>query len=253
MDQLELAKLLVRAFILPPGGILMILLVGLVQWNLRPRLARVGVAAGVALLWLSSTPWVANAYEMLLTEVRVLDLKQARNAKAIVIPAGGLRPAAAEYGGTTLGRLTLERVRYGARLAKATGLPILVTGGSGRAPDTEADLMRLALESEFGVPVRWVENRSANTRENAAESARLLRPADKEGGVRRIVLVAHGFDMYRAKREFEAVGFEVVPAPTQVASLRIASIVDVLPSFSALERTHFVSYELLALAVSSHF
>jgi hypothetical protein len=35
-----------------------------------------------------------------------------------------------EYGGDTLGRLTLERVRYGARVAKKTGLPVLVAGGS---------------------------------------------------------------------------------------------------------------------------
>ncbi len=250
MPEMELAKLLVRALILPPGGILLMLLAGLVQWNLRPRFARVLVVMAVALLWLGSTPWVANAYEMLLTEARVLDMKHARSAQAIVIPAGGLRPAAAEYGGTTLGRLTLERVRYGARLAKATGLPVLVTGGSGRAPHTEGDLMKTVLENEFGVPVRWVENRSANTRENAAESARLLRPNDKGGGLHRIVLVAHGFDMYRAQHEFEAVGFAVVPAPTQVASLRVASIADVLPSVSALERTHFVSYELLALAWS---
>ena len=137
-----------------------------------------------------------------------------------------------------------------ARLAKATGLPVLVTGGSGRAPYTEGDLMKNVLEKEFGMPVRWGENRSTNTRENAAESARLLRPKDKSDGVHRIVLVAHGFDMYRAQQEFQAVGFAVVPAPTQVATLRVASIADVLPSVSALERTHYVSYELLALAFS---
>lgn len=246
MPEFEILKLLVRGLVLPPGGILMILLAGLVQWNLRPRFARVLITGGVALLWLSATPWVANAYEMLLTEAPTLDEKQARSAQAIVIPAAGLRTGMAEYGGTTLGRLTLERVRYGARLARATGLPVLVTGGSGIAPDTEAELMKAELEEHLHVPVRWMEDRSANTRENAAETARLLRPKDKDGA-RRIVLIAHGFDMYRAQQEFAAVGFDVVPAPTQAASLRVRSIADVLPSFSALERTHYVSYELLAL------
>ena len=110
--------------------------------------------------------------------------------------------------------------------------------------------MKSALESEFGVAVRWVENRSANTRENAAESARLLRPRDADG-IRRIVLVSHGFDMRRARLEFEAVGFEVLPAPTQVAVVRVASLGDVLPHVGALERTYYVSYELLALSVAA--
>ena len=49
---------------------------------------------------------------------------------AIVILGGGVRRHAAEYGGDTLGQLTLERVRYGARVARLTGLPVLVSGGS---------------------------------------------------------------------------------------------------------------------------
>lgn len=252
LDLLSLIKLLVKTLLLPPGGLLVLLLLGLTQWRARPRFALVLLIFGVSLLWLSATPVVASAYEEWASNhVRVLDLKRAQNAQAIVIPAGGLRPSATEYGGITLGRLTLERVRYGAYLAKATQLPVLVTGGSGMPPATEGELMKTALETEFGVAVRWMENRSENTRENAAESARLLRPLDPQEGVRRIVLVAHGFDMRRAKLEFEAVGFEVIPAPTQVAKAQVLSVSDVLPQISALERTHYVSYELLALGVSA--
>ena len=53
----------------------------------------------------------------------------AADAEAIVILGGGTRRNAPEYGGDTLGRLTLERVRYGAQVAKLTALPVLVTGG----------------------------------------------------------------------------------------------------------------------------
>ena len=56
-------------------------------------------------------------------------LAQARSAQAIVILGGGVRRNAPEYGGDTVGRLTLDRVRYGAFVARATGLPVLVTGG----------------------------------------------------------------------------------------------------------------------------
>ncbi|MBK7593641.1 MAG: YdcF family protein, partial [Betaproteobacteria bacterium] len=72
---------------------------------------------------------------------------QGESAQAIVIPGGGVRRNAPEYGGDTLGRLTLERVRYGARLAKQTGLPLLVTGGSVTGNTVpEAVLMKEALE-----------------------------------------------------------------------------------------------------------
>ena len=47
-----------------------------------------------------------------------------------MILGGGLRRSAPEYGGDTLGRLTLERLRYGAMLAKRTGLPVMVSGGT---------------------------------------------------------------------------------------------------------------------------
>jgi uncharacterized SAM-binding protein YcdF (DUF218 family) len=245
-----LIKALVRAFVLPPGGLIVLLALGVVACRARPRLARALVATATSLLWLGATPIVASAYERLVADAPALDSTNARSAQAIVVPAGGLRPAAAEFEGATLGRLTLERVRYGARVARITELPVLVTGGAGRPPRTEGELMKSALESEFSVPVRWVENRSTNTRENAAESARLLRPRDADG-VRRIILVSHGFDMRRARREFEAVGFEVVPAPTNVATLRVSGLGDLLPHVGALERTYYVSYELLALGAAA--
>jgi uncharacterized SAM-binding protein YcdF (DUF218 family) len=86
-----------------------------------------------------------------------LDLAAAPGAQAIVILGGGVRHEALEYGGHTLGRLTLERTRYGARVAKQTGLPVLVSGGAPSGGIAEAEVMRAALAEEFGVPVRWVE------------------------------------------------------------------------------------------------
>jgi len=52
-------------------------------------------------------------------------------ADAIVILGGGVRSQAPEYGGKpNLNAAELERLRHGARLHRATGRPILVTGGS---------------------------------------------------------------------------------------------------------------------------
>jgi uncharacterized SAM-binding protein YcdF (DUF218 family) len=159
-----------------------------------------------------------------------------------VIVGGGVRRHAAEYGGDTLGHLTLERVRYGARVARASGLPVLVTGGSVFGGEPEAKLMQAALEREFDVPVRWAETRSRNTHENAVRSAEILR-AEHIG---RIVLVAHSFDMRRAKAEFAAQGIEAIPAPTGIPHGELDTPLDALPSMAALQGSYFALYEISA-------
>jgi uncharacterized SAM-binding protein YcdF (DUF218 family) len=70
--------------------------------------------------------------------------------------------------------------------------------------------MQAALEKEFGVKVRWVEDASADTRENARLSAPLLR----EAGVKRVLLVTHAWHMRRAQEAFAIEQLEVVAAPT---------------------------------------
>ena len=92
-----------------------------------------------------------------------------------MILGGGTRRDAPEYGGDTLGQLTLERVRYGARVARLTGLPVLVTGGSVLGGETEAKLMQESLRAEVAVDVKWAEDRSRTTHENAILSAAILR------------------------------------------------------------------------------
>ena len=101
-----------------------------------------------------------------------LDLRQVSGAQAIVILGGGMVEDAPEYGGAALGILTLQRVRYGARVARATGLPVLVSGGPTMTLPAEALSMRDALVDEYGVAVKWVEPRSRNTHENAVDQRR---------------------------------------------------------------------------------
>jgi uncharacterized SAM-binding protein YcdF (DUF218 family) len=162
-----------------------------------------------------------------------------------VILAGGLRRAAPEYGGDTLNGLSLDRVRYGARLARRTGLPVLVSGGIGAGESREADLMRRVLEEELGVKVRWTENRSRNTRENAQRSAVLLR----EANARRVVLVTHGVDMRRAGAEFRAAGLEVIAAPTGLPGTAPLGWRDWVPGLGAFAGSYYALYEHLANAM----
>lgn len=235
-----------KLLLLPPGGLIVVGLLGLAISRRWRRDGMWTTAAALIALYLSSTPVGASLLTSLLAPREPVAAQALRSAQALVIPGGGLRAHAAEYGGETLAPLTLERVRYGARLARETGLPVLVSGG--RPPGfraAEAELMRAVLEREFGIPVRWVESASRNTRENAQRSAAMLLPQ----GVRRIALVVHGFDVPRARAEFEAAGFEVTPAPTRLARVFYERLADYLPNANALLASYYASYELAALAV----
>ncbi|HEY9380306.1 MAG TPA: YdcF family protein, partial [Burkholderiales bacterium] len=230
---------------LPPTGPLLLVLFGLLLW--RRRVGRWLVWGGFITLFALASPLVAQGLLSLVDDTPPLDYVKARTAQAIVIMGGGVRNAP-EYGGDSLGRLTLERVRYGAWVARRTGLPVMVTGGSVFGGTSEAEVMRAALQDEFGVPVRWIEPRSRNTHQNAQLSAAELQPA----GIKRIVLVAHSFDMPRAQAEFEAAGFETILAPTGVQGewpedLPLALLL--VPNMAALHGSYYALYELLAEAV----
>ena len=78
------------------------------------------------------------------------------------------------------------------------------------SPVSEAAVMKRVLETQLATRVRWAEDRSLDTGENAQRSAELLR-ADKR---RRVLLVTHAVHMRRARAAFEKAGLEPVPAPT---------------------------------------
>lgn len=245
MDWLFAVRSLLKALVLPPAGPLLVAIAGLVIARRHPRAGRALAWTGTAALLLLSLPLVAG-WLTLPFDRPAFTPAATQGAQAIVILGGGTRRAAPEYGGDTLGRLTLERVRYGAYVARWTGLPVLVSGGS--LPDTtssEAALMRAALEREYGVAVRWAEDRSRNTAENARFSAALL----KADGIDRIVLVAHAIDMPRATAELREAGVATVPAATGLPPRTGVAPMDFLPSASALLLSHDALYELLANAV----
>jgi len=234
-------KALFKALVLPPTGPLLIAAVGLGAALRWPRLGRALAVAGVSLLVLLSIPAVAVLLQLCVDTSPPLDLKRAETAQAIVILGGGIRPNAPEYDGDTLGRLTLERVRYGARVARLTGLPVLVSGGSVLGGALEATLMRDALEREFGVAVRWTEDRSRDTHENAVLSAEMLRAE----GIHRVVLVAHAFDMPRAGAEFAAQDVEIIKAPTGIPPRNFGEPLMFVPSLAGLTGSYYALYEML--------
>ncbi len=229
------------ALLLPPSGLLLLALVALLGLRNSPRLRNVIVGLCIGGLLALSLPVVAFAL-LRLIEPPPLDETALASAQAIVILGGGRNRNAPEWGGITVNAFTLQRLRYGARLARKSALPVLVSGG---APDgagpAEGDLMRATLHDEFGVDARWDDNASRNTRENALFSERTLHPL----GIRRIVLVTDGWHFARARGEFEKNGFTVIAAPTGLLGTRPFTLYQLVPNVESLRYAHFALRELL--------
>lgn len=204
-----------KQLLIPPGILFVFVLLAWWLRRARPRLAGCLLALGLGGLWLMSLPVVLRTAAHAMESVPPLPMEQwaslAQRADAIVVLGAGRERDDAAWGGTDQpSALASERLRYAARLAKASGLPVLISGGLdyGRPP-SEAAMMAESLEKDFGVTARWQEGESRTTWENATRTAAML---DKEG-IKRIVLVTHGWHMPRSVWSFQQVGFTVVPAP----------------------------------------
>lgn len=204
----------VKQLLLPPGILLLLLLLAWCLRRSRPRLASFCFALGLGGFWLMSLPVVVQWSASLLEREPPLALEEwvtlGQRADAIVVLGSGRERGDLAWGEDQPTGVGLERQRYAARLAKASGLPILTSGGLHYGtPPTEAKLMADSLHDDFGVTVRWQEGRSRTTWENAKLSAEVLLPE----GIKRVVLVTQAWHMPRAVWSFRKAGFEVVPAP----------------------------------------
>lgn len=247
MDWIVLRKI-IAGFVLPPAGPILLVMLGLVLLGRYRRAGKTLAWLGACTLLASSLPVVSTWLVDVSGGARALDLSRPLDAQAIVITGAGVRLQAPDYAADTLAPLTLERARYGAYLAKKTGLPVLVTGGVMTRGMSEAALMWNTLQQEYAVPVRWIEAASRNTRQNARFSAAALLPQ----GIRRVVVVTHAFDVRRARMEFESAGLQVISAPTGIGfnPRRRLSPRDFVPAPSAFLSSYYACYELAALAAA---
>ena len=255
MDGFEL-KVLVRSLLLPPAGPLLLAVAGLLLLRWHRRLAVTLLAVGLGATWALSTWPVAGALASgLEAGLSRFDEAAWRTAaagpdppRAIVVLGGG-----AVVDGPFLPKRerltsrTVMRLLQGARIARLTGLPVLVSGGTAPWLQTsEAEQMRRAMKEDFGIEVRWVESQSRDTDENARLSARLL----KAEGIGSIVLVTHAPHMLRSRLAFEQAGMRVTPAPHEWATGPPEGwrLVDLLPSATAMEASWLLAHEWLGLA-----
>ncbi|RZS58712.1 YdcF family protein [Sphaerotilus mobilis] len=210
-------------------------------------------ACGVTALWLQDR--VLQPPPALGADARERLQASARSADdiAIVVLGGGRHASLAALDGA--GGLTehaLERLRHGVWLHRQTGWPLAYSGGVGWAqrdgPSEAAIASRIARE-DFALPLRWTEDRSRDTRQNAAATVALLRAA----GVRQIVLVTHASHMPRALRAFReaASDLPVTPAPVGPVVAEERAVLDLLPSATAARHVHLLLREWLGLWVGA--
>ncbi len=204
----------VSQLLLPPGGLILLMLAGLAAWRRPAGRALVLIAAGA--LWLLAIEPVRDALVSPLEErYAALPVAAAASAgaDAIVLLGGGLYEKAPEYGGRdSLGRHALMRTVYAADLALRAKLPVYPTGGRVLSETTEPEgaVMKRWLV-RLGVPEARVHAETAanNTWENAAR----IRAMMQDAGIRRVLLVTSAIHMPRSVWAFERQGVEVIPAP----------------------------------------
>ena len=236
---MEIVAALAKSFLLPPFGLFLLMAAG---WLIMPRrLGRVLFAASLVALYLFSTPYIGNSLLRGLQADHALPSdRSVRDVGAIVVLGADVRRQAPEFGGDTVGTLTLERIRYGAKLHRELGLPLLVTGGAIGPQEHPVGLaMRESLEQDFLVPVRWAETEAVNTYENAKHSSNILTSM----GITKIYLVTHAWHMPRAKMAFETVGLKVVPAPTGFLARPTPEFGDFIATANGLLMSYYAFYE----------
>ncbi|TXL62438.1 YdcF family protein [Zeimonas arvi] len=244
---------LTGALLLPPALPLLVAALGLLAVRRRPSAGRMLAWTGLLAGWLFScgtgASWLASLAEgdarSGLTAEALRAALAGRDApQAIVILGGGTRDHPLETPAREFVKpLALERLVHGAWIARTTRLPVLVSGGVPRGGmASEAAVMKRTLEDTFGTPVRWVEEASRDTGENAQRSAAILKAA----GISRVVLVTQAYHMPRAAASFRRAGLTVLPAPHGFAGgMQDWTPRDLVPNGEAAALAHRASHELL--------
>ena len=259
---IESWKPVLTALMLPPVPLLLLVLIGARLLLPRRGLGWLVILFAVVLLWLSTCTGAVRVMSQLLPSPPALSFDRVRELRAeaaakkplaIVILGAGSEPFAPEYGVSSLQYASLERLRYGLWLAGQTGAPVAFSGGTGYAQEgatAEAKVAAKIAADEFGRPIRWLETEARDTRENAALTMAMLKPA----GINHIVLVTHGYHMPRAVRAFaEAAGpgVQIEPAPMGLARNLQTPTLEWLPSAPGFRDMRLLLRELAGSAAGA--
>jgi uncharacterized SAM-binding protein YcdF (DUF218 family) len=244
-------KPILTALVLPPTGPLLLALVGLLAARRgRKGGLRLAAACIVIALALGSHAMGALLARELLPPVAPVQAADLQGVQAIVVLGGGVLPEAPEYGEPQPHPRTLARLRYAVRLARQSGKPLAFAGGVGWAgrsgAPSEGAVARRVLQEDYGLGLRWLDDTSRDTAENARRMAEIA----GRDGIRRIALVTDATHIARATAAFRRAGFEVVPAPTGLMLPEESEVLEWLPSTRGLVACREVIREWLANLVA---
>lgn len=246
-------KPVLTTLVLPPASLLLLLGFGLLLAVRKKASGLLLAFVAASLLWLLSchavAVWLAQNLLPPQTALSVATLKSS-GAQAIVVLGGGVHPVAPEYGEAQASMPAAARLRYGAWLARQTGLPVAFAGGLGwGAANTQAlsegEVARRAALQDYGLALRWIDKQSRDTTENA----QFLRPLMQKDKIQHIALVTHAWHMPRSVSAFERAGFAVTPAPMGFILPSRNGLLEWLPSSDGLDASRLVLKEWLGLLV----
>lgn len=243
-------RAILKLALLPPGALLLLLLLG---WLFaRHFFGRFLILIGIAAFFTLSTPVGVNLLASRLETVPALPAAQLKNsqADAILVFLAGVRRHNPEFdGGDALGPSSLERIDYALFLHRLTGLPIILSGGSVKGDTTPlAQLGSEWLQQRVGITTLAVDSSSRDTRENARDSAELLQSLK----IRRVLLVTHAYHMPRSLLSTRAAGIDAIPAPFAFEHVapelqEPSELIDWLPQPGYLGRSYRILHEMAGL------
>ena len=244
----NLLQTLIQTLILPPGGPLLLAVVGLLVVRWRPLLGRAALVTGIVTLWLFSTPLIAytliDALQGQYPAIEPADVTGDR----IVVMGAGRNPDAPEYGHRDVpSKYALERLRYGVYLVRETGGQLILTGGRVYAHEEESEAMIAArlLAQDYNIGVVQLEEHSRNTCENALNTKRIL----ELDGVSSVTVVTHAWHMPRSMWCFARAGIPAQAAPTAFVTPHgnESGVFSVLPSARALAHSRKAMHEVVGM------
>jgi uncharacterized SAM-binding protein YcdF (DUF218 family) len=228
-------------FVMPLSVVLLLLLVALLFLRHGRRKTMGGfLALAMAVLWVASTPLVANLlYGSIESQYPAQPLDQVPVGGCVIVLGGVVGAPLPPRVDLELND-SIDRVYKTAELYRAGKAPfVIVTGGNqpwSASGTAEAELIRELL-MEWGVPEDkiFLEGSSRNTRENALYSKNIINAINCE----QPLLVTSAAHMPRALAAFDSAGVRVTPVTTDVRVVNdgLPPMTDFLPDATALAMT----------------
>jgi uncharacterized SAM-binding protein YcdF (DUF218 family) len=239
-------KLLVTSFLLPPGIMVLMLLLGLyLIYKRRPA----GFILFLTLVvgWTLSTPAFGRfASTMLISQISGPALVDTKGTDLIIVLTGGM-----DYAGEIgwLPKMESHRrasVAYELQAQIGSRVPILFSGGKteGLRNPSEAEVIRAQFDrNRAQLTPTILEESSTNTYESALQCAAIV----QQRLAKKVFLVTSEVHMLRALAVFRGRGMDPIPFPVLSIPRGPLKLKDFMPTAQGVELTSKALYEMYGI------